>query len=270
MFLVPNTFSTGKELQAAQRDPRASEIAAEIRNCELKSDSLKRQMEDDQALLDTLRKSSDQNNTVEILQQQYLKDRDLLLETFKEQSGMLLRFNLKPISEVPDDNGDDNGDLLCSFFDELKDKCQDKFDECHSTLRNAKDLLMQAQRVVSDKTVLLGSKQQAFVSMKRKLEALSAEGGCLSKVRRVVEELRRAETNPVVFTFDEWNPRKLLDFLEEKIEEFDASMPKAITQEAVFAVIKKLKKMVSIFLKLIYFLCRWYSVFVAAVFDVIE
>jgi hypothetical protein len=167
-------------------------------------------MDDDQTVLDDLRKSADQQSNIDFLQLQYLKSRDMLLESYAEQSGTLLRFKLKPSNAVvPDDENDENANNLVSYFQLVRDNAQQKFDEIESSCADAKDKLSKVQRTVSDKTVLLGSKQQSHAAMKFKLDSLTADGGCLSRARVVVEELRRLDSSPAAFGVSEESPQQL-------------------------------------------------------------
>jgi DNA repair protein RAD50 len=217
-----------KRQEALNNEPRRNDIPVEIRREEDKIDNLKRQIEDDRMALDTLRHSAEAQNTVTVLKNQCTKDLESLQESMRDHSYELQKYNLQPAGLLPGaDGGDDNGDQLVDLMKTLGDDVKDKCDVAETELSRVQEALDKAQQTVSEKTYSLKSQQQSA-----------------AKVSRVVEELREHNTDAVV-NLPSDDPRDILKYLDEQLQEIEENDPSSIgTPAVVRKVLIRLKKLV--------------------------
>jgi DNA repair exonuclease SbcCD ATPase subunit len=196
--------------------------------------------------LDTLRHSAEAQNTISVLKNQCTKDLESLQESMRDHSYELQKYNLQPAGLLPGANGgDDNGDQLVALIETLGDDVKEKYDVADTELSRVQEALDKAQQTVSEKTYLLRSKQQSEATLRTKLDALKGNNSPIAKVDRVVEELRQHNPDAVLNPLLD-NPRELLKYLDEQLQEIEDLDPSSIgTPAVVRKVLIRLKKLVS-------------------------
>jgi DNA repair protein RAD50 len=227
-------------------DPRRNDIPVEIRLEEDKIDKLKRHIEDDRMTLDTLRHSAEAQNTISVLKNQCTKDLESLQESMREHSYELQKYNLQPAGLLPGaDGGDANGDQLIALVGTLGDEVKDKYDAADTELSRVQEALDRAHQTVSEKTFLLKSRQQSAATLRAKLDAIKGSNSPLAKVSAVVDELREHNTDAVL-NLPVDDPREILKYLDEQLQEIEENDPSSIgTPAVVRKVLIRLKKLVS-------------------------
>jgi DNA repair protein RAD50 len=245
-------FLAVKRQEALNNEPRRNDIPTEIRREEDKIDNLKRQIEDDRMALDTLRHSAEAQNTVTVLKNQCTKDLESLQESMRDHSYELQKYNLQPAGLLPGaDGGDDNGDQLIDLMKTLGDDVKDKCDVAETELSRVQEALDTAQQTVSEKTYSLRSRQQSAATLRTKLDAFKGDNSPVAKVSRVVDELRQHNMDAVV-NLPADDPREILKYLDEQLQEIEENDPSSIgTPAVVRKVLIRLKKLVSTTLLLI-------------------
>jgi DNA repair exonuclease SbcCD ATPase subunit len=226
----------------ATSDPRREEIPTKIRRLEEKVDSITRKIDDDRIALDGLRLCADAEHQISMLREQCTKDAETLEETIRESSFTFQKFNLQATEGLPSYN-DDGGRQLVTFVQGIVDNVQAEYDKAKTAHSKAEDASQRAQRVFSEKSAVVATKTQSLQSMRSRLEALSASGGGVAKVDKVIESLRKYEA-PLGLQSPKRgsNPREVLAYLENRLDEIDADAP-LVNEEYSRKLLKKLKKM---------------------------
>jgi hypothetical protein len=139
----------------------------------------------------------------------------------------------------------------------LVDQVQRQYEDAHADVSRATEEISRTQQVVSTKTALLASGQQALNLLKPKVDRL--QRGSVQTFRKVADELRRHEVSlglTDVVLPDENNSRKLLTYLEERLAAVEEDAPVENASESIKQFVKKLKRQVRIAAS---FVCRTYA-----------
>jgi DNA repair exonuclease SbcCD ATPase subunit len=226
----------------AASEPRREEIPTKIRRLEEKVDSIKRIIDDDRIVLESLRSNADEEHRVSMLREQCTKETERLEDTIRENTFTFQKFNLQAPEGLPSYN-DNNDQELFAFVQGIRDKVQAEYDKAKTAHSNAEDVFQRAQRLLSERSAVVATKNQSLQLSKSRLEVLSAPGGGVAKVDNVIENLRKYEA-PLGLQSPKRgsNPREVLAYLENRLEEIDADAP-LVNEEYSRKLLKKLKRM---------------------------
>lgn len=234
---------SAEERDELNKDPRRDEIHLEIRKIEDHMEKLRRKIDDESIVLESLKHTADAQNSLLTLQEQCEKEIDGIDESIREESYSLSKFDIAAPAQLPKD-GDDDGDKLSKAIEAMSAAARAKFDEADARLDRAKDDTMNTQKIVSEKSSLLAGSQKTLTLVKSKLLALA---GSVADVQKTVEDLRRHETKRgATLSATEDTPRELLQYLDERLEELEEDAPDLNAAKVARKIIKRLSKMVSV------------------------
>jgi cell division septum initiation protein DivIVA len=237
-----NRCVSAEEREELNKDPRRTQIHLEIRQIEEKMDKLKRQIDDESIVLESLKHTADAHNSLLTLQEQCEKELDVLDDNIREDSYSLTKFDIVVPKHLPRD-GDDDGDQLSKAIEALSEAAREKYDVAGARLDRAKDDTMNTQKIVSEKSALSAGSQKTLTSVKSKLLALA---GSVADVQKVVEELRQHETRRgATLTATEDTPRELLQYLDKRLEELEEDVPDLNAAKVTKKIMKLVMKRVS-------------------------
>jgi DNA repair protein RAD50 len=236
-------IAVSKQRNEANNDPRKKEIPTEIRHMEDKVDKIKRLIEDEKVVLDTLRLSQEAMSSISVLEEQCAKDLEGLEEALRDHASSLHRFNIPSIKDVSLEGDDDGGELV-KRVGALTDTLQTKYRVEHAEVSRSGEELARAQQIVSEKTALLLSSQQTVTSLKPKLERVSAS---VEQVKKVVQDLRRHETSLALsFRVTEEAPRELINYLNDRLVTIEEEAPVENAAQTMKKLFKRLNKLAKI------------------------
>lgn len=205
-------------------------------------DKLKRKIDDENIVLESLKHTADAQSSLLTLQEQCEKELDGLDESIREESYSLTKFDITVPAHLPR-VGDDDGDQLSQAIEAMAQAAREKYEAADGRLIKAKDDAMNTQKIVSEKTAFLSGSQKTLISVKSKLLSLA---GSVGDVQKVVEELRRHEASRgATLTATEDTPRELVQYLDEKLEELEEDAPDLNATNVARKLIKRLTRMVS-------------------------
>ena len=198
-------------------------------------------------VLDMLRHTAEAQNAITVLREQAERELEGLQESLHEESYSLQKFRIQNPPALPKD-GDDDGGRVIEIIEALVDSIRDKYDSANEELSTAKNEIAKTQQTVSEKSALLASSRQTLASLRAKLSALDSEGGSVGKIRKVISDLIKHETEqglaaPAV---SEQNPRELLNYFDRRLEEVEEEAPNVESPQIAYKILKKLKKLVRI------------------------
>lgn len=204
-------------------------------------EKIKRKIDDESIVLESLKHTADAYNSLLTLQEQCEKELDGLDENIREESYTLTKFDIVAPAQLPRE-GDDDGDQLAKAIEAMSDAAREKFDAADGRLDRAKDDAMNTQRVVSEKSALLSGNQKTLGAVKSKLLTLA---GSVAEVQKTVEELRRHEsTIGASFTATEDTPRELVQYLDKRLDALEEEAPDLNAAKVARKILKRLGKMV--------------------------
>jgi hypothetical protein len=182
---------------------------------------------------------------VAILKEQICRDQEDLNESIHSSDADLRSRNIAiPTVDIP---GDETGDLLNDAMDTLMADISEKFRASEDEFKKVTDEFYTAQGVASEKKALISYDRQRIEEKSQRMEELTSENGGISKVLRVVQELRQFEAASNATTppgINESKPRELLAYLDERLEAEEAENVEGIQPEVVGKILKRLKKLV--------------------------
>jgi len=108
---LPHFSTAGQKCDEFGRNPRKGELNLENKRCNDEIESIKRRLNEEDAILASLREVAETQNTIDILQEQCGKDLVSLKESIQDESSTFLRFNIESPKDLPSD-GDADGDKL--------------------------------------------------------------------------------------------------------------------------------------------------------------
>ena len=224
----------------ANADPRREEIPTEIRRLEEKVDAIKRQIEDDRIILDSLRLCADAENQISMLREQCSKDVELLEETIRENSFSLQKFNIQPTGDMPHYN-DDDGRALVAFVESFVDKAQAEYTKAKAAFAAAEDEAEKSQRLVNEKNAISASRQQNLLSMSNRIDAL--RDGAVAKVESTMAKILKYEAGEGLDAPAKDAPvGDFLSYLDDRMKALDEDSP---LDDTVYSVqlLRQLRKL---------------------------
>ena len=167
-----------KDLETANGDPRKLEIQTEIRSYEEKNDKLSREIEDDHLALADLRHSAEAHNAIAVLQEQCVKDLEILNENIRDESYRLQKFNIDIPASLPGaTGGDEDGRELTTLLEGIVDLASSKYESLSLEHSKATEETNALQRVISEKNALLRHDQEALQTKEARISELEGVGG---------------------------------------------------------------------------------------------
>ena len=238
-----NAAKLAKDRDLANSDSRRTQIPVEIRSLEEKIDVIKRKIEDDRMVLDSLRHSAENQNAITMLQEQCEKDVEALEDMFRDQSYLLQKHNLKPEKAMPASGEDLDGQELLSFVEGILDSVSEKHDALSSDLAKAEESVSRTQRSCNERSAVLSSQQQSLHVVTNRLEQLEGEHGSVTQAQKMIEDLRVHEAGLGLSPpSKDVSPQDLVRYIDSRLSELEDDAP---TDDVEFArkLLKKLEKM---------------------------
>ena len=226
------------------KDPRRSQITNEIRELEDSMEKLRRKIDDETTILESLKHTADAHNSLRTLQEQCEKEIDLLDENVREETYKLSKFDVVAPTPLPRD-GDDEGDQLTKVFESMMLVSRDKHRSAVGRFDRFNEDVQNTQKVIAEKSAVLAGNQKTLTSLKTKLSTLTSS---LQSVQKSVEALRVREAR-LGFTVnpDEDSPRELINYIDSRLDELEEDDdPNVNVAKTSRKILKRLKKMVSI------------------------
>ena len=226
-MLSDNGLNFFRALQAEERemlikDPRKMEIIKEIRDIEDAMEKMRRKIDDETSVLQSLKHTADAQNTLVALEEQCDKDIDVLDDNIREESYSLNKFDIVTPAQLPR-NGDDDGDQLLKVVDSMMETAREKYNVANSQLERSNNEIVETQKVIAEKNAIISGNQKTLASLKSRQASLSSS---IAKVQRTVEELRTHEVelgNSIEISED--NPRELVKYIDQRLDEVEEDAP---------------------------------------------
>ena len=226
-MLSDNGLNFFRALQAEERemlikDPRKMEIIKEIRDIEDAMEKMRRKIDDETSVLQSLKHTADAQNTLVALEEQCDKDIDVLDDNIREESYSLNKFDIVTPAQLPR-NGDDDGDQLLKVVDSMMETAREKYNVANSQLERSNSEIVETQKVIAEKNAIISGNQKTLASLKSRQASLSSS---IAKVQRTVEELRTHEVelgNSIEISED--NPRELVKYIDQRLDEVEEDAP---------------------------------------------
>jgi DNA repair protein RAD50 len=207
-------------------------------------EKLRRRIDDESAILESLKHTADAHNSLLTLQEQCEKDIDALDENFHEETYKLNKFDILAPASLPRD-GDDEGDQLVKVFQSMMQQSRDKHSVAAGRLDRCNDDMQNTQKIIAEKSAVLVGNQKTLTSHRTKLAILTAS---LHSVQETVEELREHEARlGYTLNANEENPRELIKYIDSRLDELEEEdSPGVNVAKVTRKVLKRLRKMVCV------------------------
>lgn len=210
------------ERDELNRNPRRQQIHLDIRMIEDNVDKLKRKIEDESNVLNSLRHTAEAQNSIRTLQEQCEKDFDSIEESIRDESYCFSKFGIAAPSTLPKEN-DTDGELLVKAIEDMSVATRKKYDALDGDLNRLKEVILNNQKTSAEKSALLSGNQKSLGTVKSKLSTLSTS---VSDVQTIVEQLRRHEAEQgASLTTSEETPRELLRHIDKRLAEIEEDAP---------------------------------------------
>ena len=232
-----------KKLEIANNDVRKNEFKSQISFLQDKVDKLRRELEDDNALLKILRLSEDSQKAVDVLKEQCTKELEELQEIIHDSASTFQTYNIDAPGELPDARRDTSGEELTQSIASVVDDFAHKLESLTLEQTKASGDFNKFQKSASETKALLEHNQN---SLGAKREAMHQLEGSVAKVQQVVTELKQFENSHTPATISESKPQELLSYLEQQLLEEESNSTEGILPEHVKKIMKQLKRQVSI------------------------
>ena len=158
---------------------------------EEKIDAVKRQIEDDRMVQDSLRHVAENQQAIHVLAEQALTDFQALDEGMKEHNYILQKHNLLPKDELP---GCRRGwrwqrvDCPCRRVVGIRSVAV--MMQCRMICKRPMMMPNKTQRSCNEKSALMTQQNAQLNSCRNRLEQLEGEYGSVAQCRKIVENLR--------------------------------------------------------------------------------
>ena len=146
---------------------------------------------------------------------------------------------------APTFDDEESGARLPGVLEKVNEDIVSKFQDLELQHSKVSDEVNQLQMQVSERKALRDRDFQNHQSLHARMTEISGEGGSLSKLQDVVQELHQYERSMGVTTpaeISEARPKELLLYLDERLEENDTSLEN-ISPRVISQVLKRLKKL---------------------------
>lgn len=237
-----------KERDDANRNPRRGEIQTEVRIEEDHVHSVKRQIEDDRMVLEQLRHCAEAQNAIVVLKDQCRNDVENLSESITDKAQLLQQYDLNVELPVEDENQND-GSALQDYVENKHDRVRELHTAKKQELETANTALSRTQKAFSEKSAVLGSKQQRHAAIDAKLTRLNAQGGSVTRAKVIVNTIYDHEVgiheNPPA---KDSSPSVLIEYLDTRLKVIEEDAP-GNTEDAKVAkkVLKQIAKRVRVY-----------------------
>jgi DNA repair exonuclease SbcCD ATPase subunit len=222
-------------------DPRRLQITKQIRDIEDAMEKLRRQIDDESTILESLKLLSDAQNSLVTLNEQCEKEIDVLEENIREESYNLNKFSVVSPGQLPR-NEDEDGEQLMKVVDSMMERAREMYDMADGCLDKSKEETLTTQKIIAEKSAVLAGNQKTLASVKAKLLALA---GSLVEVQTTVEELRQHEFQlGLTLTANENKPREVVQYIDDRLKELEDDSPDVNFGKVARKVLNRLRKMV--------------------------
>lgn len=236
-------MAQAEEREELIKDPRKMEIIKEIRDIEDAMEKMRRKIDDESSVLQSLKHTADAQNALVALQEQCDKDIDVLDDNIREESYVLNKFDIVTPAQLPR-NGDDDGDQLLKVVDSMMEAAREKYNVANSGLDRSNNEIVETQKVIAEKSAIISGNQKALASLKSRQAILSSN---IVKVQKTVEELRTHEAqlgNTVEISKD--NPRELVKYIDQRLDELEEDAPELNAARVAKKVLRRVTRKVRI------------------------
>lgn len=236
-------FPQADERKELNAHPRRMQITKEIRDAEDAMEKIRRKIEDESSILQSLRHTADAQNALSTLQEQCEKDIDVLDENIREESYSLNKFDIQIPNQLPRaDDGD--GDQLSKVVDSIMQSVREKYNAVSSRLDKSKDEIVNTQKAIAEKSALLLGNQKTLTSVKSRQGTLE---NSVAIVRRTIEDLKVHEArHGLRLTVSDDNPRDLIKHIDNRLDELEEEAPDINATRVGKKILKRLAKKVRI------------------------
>jgi DNA repair protein RAD50 len=233
--------SEAEERNELNNDPRRLQITKEIRDMEDSMEKLRRKIDDETSILQSLKLNADAQSSLLTLQEQCDKDVDVLDDNIREESYTLNKFDIFPPTQLPRDD-DDDGDQLANVIMDLMEKARQKYDVAESSLEKSTDEIVSIQKIIAEKSALLAGNQKSLALLKSKKSSLT---NSVLEILKTVDELRRHEAQQgYKLTVSEDEPRNVIEYIDQRLQEVEDDVPELNPARTSKRVAKRLRKLV--------------------------
>jgi DNA repair protein RAD50 len=234
-------FFIADERNELNNDPRKMQITKEIRDIEDAMEKIRRKIDDESSILQSLRQTADAQNTLLTLQEQCEKDVDILEDNIREESYSMKKFDIDTPRQLPRD-GDDDGDQLSKAVDLIVDTVRGKYDAASSRFEGSKEEIAATQKTIAEKSALLMGDQKTIATLKSGQTRVSNN---VEKVRTTMEELRRHESRlGYKIAINDDNPREVLQYIDGRLDEVEGDAPELNAARVAKKVLKRVLRKV--------------------------
>ena len=219
------------------------EIIKEIRDIEDAMEKMRRKIDDESSVLQSLRHTSDAQNALAALQEQCEKEIDVLDDSIREESYTLNKFEIVSPNQLPR-NGDNDGDQLLKIVESMMEKAREKYNTASSHAERSNAEIVDTQKVIAEKSAIISGNQKGLTSLKSRQATLSSS---IAKVQKTIEELRRHEaTRGHRLEINENNPRELVKYIDERLDELEEDAPELNAARVAKKILKRVARKVRI------------------------
>jgi hypothetical protein len=195
-------------------------------------------------VLEQLRHCAESQNAIAVLKDQCRSDLENLQESIAEKAHLLQQFDLTMELPIEDVNGND-GSSLQDYVEGKQDEVLQLHTSRKEELEAANKALSVTQRVVSEKTAVVGSKAQRQAVIDAKLNRLNGVDGSVSRAKIVIQNLHKHETdlgeNPPPM---DSSPHAVISYLDERLKAIEDESPANMDVKMAKRVLKQIASMV--------------------------
>jgi chromosome segregation ATPase len=239
--MVKCLFYSADQREELIKDPRKMEIIKEIRDIEDAMEKMRRRIDDESSVLQSLKHTADAQNALVALQEQCDKDIDLLDDNIREESYTLNKFEIATPTQLPR-NDDGDGDRLLKVVESMMEKAREKYNIANGKLEQTNAEIVDTQKVIAEKAAIITGNQKTLASLKSRQAALVSS---IANVKKTVEELRRhEEKRGYSLEISEDNPRDLIKYIDVQLEELEEGAPELNAARVAKNVLKRIKRKV--------------------------
>lgn len=237
--------SAAKKRDAANANPRRTEIPTEIKRLTGKMEEIRVKLENDKSVQTELLQL--QEHQIQI--QQTKKNADAELDNLQEDIRLEVNadtwrgYNLTvPQTELPKREQDKLGGELKNVMEGVNREISERFQEKEGELSSTNDNVRRLTQIVSEKRAII---QQDSLSVANKTTRMVMLQESVDKIKRVVQEVRAFENRSKLPDLCETKPQELLDYLSKRLDNIEMESTEGVPTEIIKKLVRTLFKMVS-------------------------
>jgi DNA repair exonuclease SbcCD ATPase subunit len=199
-------------------------------------DKIKRKIDDESIVLERLKSTADAQSTVVTLEAQAAKALEALDELISDEAVFLEKqgFTVPDLSHA----SDQDPDQIPASLEKMLKAAKERHDDAKAKLDQSTEKVINAQRLLSEKSALFASSQKSLGALRTKLQNLSSvteEWNVLQESIRSVEQEFFGET-----TFVGGDATAVAHYIEEKLANCEEQLRNEIEPKAAKRLVKKL------------------------------